>query len=118
MAVVRGRRGLLRQGLRERGRGRSQNPVAQGRRPVALNGVPKLAALMDEAEADELAYTAFPKEHWTKICSTNGLERLNGEINRRTDVVGIFPDKTPSHAWSELSCSNKMMNEPSSAPAS
>ena len=47
---------------------------------------------MDEAEDDVLAYMSFPAEHWSKIHSTNGLERLNGEVKRRTDVVGIFPD--------------------------
>jgi len=53
--------------------------------------LPKLAGFMDEAEDDVLAYMSFPAEHWSKIHSTNGLERLNGEVKRRTDVVGIFP---------------------------
>ncbi len=55
--------------------------------------MPKLAGLMDEAEADVLAFVAFPKEHRAKIQSTNPSERLNGEIKRRTDVVGIFPSQ-------------------------
>ena len=51
---------------------------------------PKLGELMDDAEADVLALMTFPKEHWRQISSTNPLERINKEIKRRTNFVGIF----------------------------
>jgi transposase-like protein len=54
--------------------------------------IAKLTALTDEAETDMLAFMSFPKDRRPKIHWTNPLERLNGEIKRRTEVVGIFPD--------------------------
>lgn len=54
---------------------------------------PKAAALMDEAEEDVLAYFAFPAPHRAKLHSTNTLERLNKEVKRRANVVGIFPNE-------------------------
>lgn len=53
---------------------------------------PKVAAMLDDAKDDLLAFTGFPQRHWRQIWSTNPLERVNKKIKRRTDVVGVFPN--------------------------
>ena len=53
---------------------------------------PKVAAMLTDAEGDLLAFSTFPHRHWRQIWSTNPLERVNSEIKRRTDVVGVFPN--------------------------
>ncbi len=95
--------------------------------------VPKLAAIMDEAEHDVLASMTFSGEHRQKLHSTNPLERLNAEIKRRTNVVGVrravrppegtlfpphSPTRTPSPDWSARSFSNRTANGASHAPVS
>src|ERR1700732_862163 len=80
---------------RRRGSHGARSPSRPGREVAdqARPRVPKLAALMEEAETDVLAYMGFPSQHRTKLHSTNPLERLNGEIKRRSEVVGLFPNE-------------------------
>ena len=95
MHCRRDQRGLVAAALREvfNAEGLEQARARVGHVLERLQGIaPKVCELLETAEEDLIAFYNFPSEHWTKLRSTNPLERVNKEIGRRTDVVGIFPN--------------------------
>jgi putative transposase len=64
-----------------------------GSKPTSAGSPQGSRRTLADAEDDILAYMAFPSEHWTRLSSSNPLERLNREVKRRTDIVGVFPDQ-------------------------
>ena len=96
MHCRRDQRGLVAAALREIFQADENGPAAKERVTSVLERLgtvaPKVCELLEQAEEDLTGFYAFPREHWTKIRSTNPLERVDKEIGRRSDVVGIFPN--------------------------
>jgi len=93
--VHRGQQGVIAAGLRQVFQAESMAEARRVCREVIVrleSHAPKVAGLLTEAEDDLVAFYAMPAEHWSKLRSTNPLERVNREIGRRSDVVGIFPN--------------------------
>ena len=90
--------------------------MAPGRRPAGSQ-LPKLAAFLDEAEADVLAYMTFPAMHRTKLHSTNPIDVSTARSSDAPMSSASSPTRMPSSAWSAPSCSNRTMNGRCNAPA-
>ena len=78
---------------------------------------PKVEAMLRNATEDVLAFTAFPVGHWKRVWSTDPLERMNKEIKRRTDVVGVFPIPPPCCGWPARCWSRRTTNDRSPTAA-